>query len=78
MNAEWWSVIGTVVATLILIVIPGVVYAYFVLDRMIADPNRYMTVMREVDAREEQSRPASAAAPPRSAHFGSEARPLKP
>jgi hypothetical protein len=62
-NAEWWSAIGIVIATLILIVIPGVIYAYYVLDLWIADTTSYATVMREVEPREEQSRPAPAAAP---------------
>jgi hypothetical protein len=48
-NAEWWSAIGTVLATIILIVIPGVVYAYYVLDVWIADATSYATVMREVE-----------------------------
>jgi len=37
MNAEVWASIGTVLATLLLVVVPGVVYAWYVLDTWIGD-----------------------------------------
>lgn len=41
MNAELWSVLGTAIATLVLVVVPGVVYSYYVLEGWIDDKTSY-------------------------------------
>jgi len=44
MNAEIWASIGTVLATLLFVVVPGVVYAWYVLDAWIGDGDGYPDV----------------------------------
>jgi hypothetical protein len=44
MNAEVWASIGTVIATLLLVVVPGVVYAWYVLDLWIGGGDGYPDV----------------------------------
>jgi hypothetical protein len=44
MNAEVWASIGTVIATLLFVVVPGVVYAWYVLDGWIGDGDGYPDV----------------------------------
>jgi hypothetical protein len=44
MNAEVWASIGTVIATLVFVVVPGVVYAWYVLDTWIGDGDGYPDV----------------------------------
>jgi hypothetical protein len=34
MNAEAWASIGTIVATLLLLVVPGVVYTWYAIEHM--------------------------------------------
>ena len=41
MSAEVWASIGTVIATLLFVVGPGVVYAWYVLDSWIGDSGGY-------------------------------------
>lgn len=41
MSAEVWASIGTVIATLLFVVVPGVVYAWYVLDSWIGDGGGY-------------------------------------
>ena len=41
MSTEAWAAVGTTIATLVLFVIPSVVYAYYVLELWIADPDSY-------------------------------------
>jgi hypothetical protein len=41
MSAEVWASIGTVVATLLFVVVPGVVYAWYVLDGWIGEGGSY-------------------------------------
>jgi hypothetical protein len=38
MSTELWAALGTTIATLVLLVIPGLVYAYCVLESWIAAP----------------------------------------
>jgi hypothetical protein len=45
MNAEFWASIGTVVATLVLFVVPGLVYTWYVLEQMIGDKSSYEPVI---------------------------------
>ena len=49
MNAETWATIGTIVVTLVFLVVPTLVYAWYVLDRWIGDEESYARVMAEVD-----------------------------
>lgn len=44
MNAEVWASIGTVIATFLFVVVPGVVYAWYVLDSWIGDGDGYPRV----------------------------------
>lgn len=37
MNAEIWSVVGMIIGTLVLVVVPGVVYSWIVLEDWIRD-----------------------------------------
>jgi phosphate/sulfate permease len=48
MNAEWWSVLGTILATLVFAIVPGVLYAYYLLERWIDDKASYERVMLDV------------------------------
>jgi hypothetical protein len=41
MSAEVWASIGTVVATLLFVVVPGVLYAWYVLDGWIGGGGGY-------------------------------------
>lgn len=41
MSAELWSVVGTTLATLFFLVIPSVLYAYYVLESWISDEDSY-------------------------------------
>jgi hypothetical protein len=41
MNAEVWASVGTVIATLLFVVVPGVVYAWYVLEEWIGDGEGY-------------------------------------
>jgi hypothetical protein len=52
MTTELWAVIGTTLATFVFVLLPGVVYAWYVLDRWIDEEASY-------------SRPASVEAQPR-------------
>lgn len=45
MTAEIWAAAGTVVATLVLFVVPGLVYTWYVLEDMIGDDTSYESVM---------------------------------
>jgi hypothetical protein len=45
MNAEIWASIGTVLATLLLVVIPTIVYAYYTLEEWIGDRRSYEPVV---------------------------------
>ncbi|HEY8407799.1 MAG TPA: hypothetical protein VIK66_07470 [Gaiellaceae bacterium] len=45
MNAEIWSVVGTTVATLVLFVVPGLIYTWCALEYMIGDDESYASVI---------------------------------
>jgi hypothetical protein len=51
MNAELWCVVGTALATVLFVVIPSVVYAYYVLESWIGDKTSYERVMSQLDRR---------------------------
>ena len=45
MNVEIWASIGTVVATLVLVIVPGLVYTWYVLEHIIEDKGSYEPVV---------------------------------
>jgi hypothetical protein len=47
MNAEIWSAVGTTVATLILVIVPGLVYTWYALESMIGDKESYSSVIAQ-------------------------------
>jgi hypothetical protein len=49
MSTELWSALGTIIATLVLLVIPSIVFAYVVLEILIDDPDSYEHVMAAVE-----------------------------
>jgi hypothetical protein len=49
-NAELWATLGTAVATLLLLVVPSVAYAYSVLEIWIDDEHSYPDVASRSDA----------------------------
>ena len=48
MSTELWAALGTTVAMLVLL-IPGLVYAYYVLDSWIDNPQSYARVVAVVE-----------------------------
>src|SRR5262245_28413374 len=48
-TADFWALAWTALATVVLLLVPGVVYAYYVLDRWIDDDASYLPVMASVD-----------------------------
>jgi hypothetical protein len=48
MNAEVLAMLGTTIA-LVLLIVPGAVYAYYVLEHWIDDRESYRVVMAAVD-----------------------------
>ena len=49
MSTELWASLGTAIATLALGVIPGVMYAYYVLESWVDDPASYERVIAAVE-----------------------------
>jgi hypothetical protein len=49
-TAELWTLIGTTIATIVLLV-PGVVYAWYVLERWIGDDDSYADVIASIEKR---------------------------
>lgn len=47
-NAELWAAVGTTIATVLLIV-PGVVYAWYVLENWIDDDDSYAHAMASLE-----------------------------
>jgi hypothetical protein len=44
MNAEAWVTLGTILGTILLVIAPGVAYAYYVLEDWIGGSDRYPEV----------------------------------
>jgi len=44
MNAEFWATIGTILGTILFLIVPGVVYAYYVLEDWIGSADSYPDV----------------------------------
>jgi len=51
MSAEIWASVGTAIATLVLLVVPGLVYAWYALEHMIGDEQSYASVIAQADER---------------------------
>ena len=49
MSTDQWVALGTTIATLAFLVIPGVVFAYDVLELWIGDPESYDRVIAAVE-----------------------------
>ena len=52
MNAEIWASIGTIVATFVLFIVPGLIYTWYVLDHMIGDKKSYESVIAKANGRD--------------------------
>jgi hypothetical protein len=51
MSTNTWLVLGTSVATLVLLVVPLLVGAYYALESLIDDPQSYERVIAAVESR---------------------------
>ena len=51
MNAELWASLGTAVATIVFLVVPVLVYAWYALDEWIGDRESYAEVISAVEHR---------------------------
>jgi hypothetical protein len=47
MNTEIWAAVGTTVATLVLFIVPGLVYTWYALESMIGDKDSYASVIAQ-------------------------------
>jgi hypothetical protein len=45
MNTELWATIGTIIATLLLLIVPGFIYTWYALDHLIGDKKSYAHVI---------------------------------
>ena len=50
-TADFWALFWTTLATVVFLLLPGVVYAYYVLERWIDDDRSYARVIASVDHR---------------------------
>jgi hypothetical protein len=50
-SGDGWALFWTTVATVVLLLLPGVLYAYYVLARWIDDDKSYVPVMASVGRR---------------------------
>jgi hypothetical protein len=44
MSVELWATVGTIIGTLVLVVVPGLAYTWAVLDDWVDGPDRYPDV----------------------------------
>jgi hypothetical protein len=47
MNAEMWAAIATIAATLVLLIVPGLVCTWYALEHLIGDRNSYESVIAQ-------------------------------
>jgi hypothetical protein len=47
MNTEIWASIGTIVATLVLLIVPGLIYTWYALEHLIGDRKSYESVIAQ-------------------------------
>ena len=45
MNAEIWASIGTIAGTLLLLIVPGLIYTWYALEHLIGDKQSYESVI---------------------------------
>jgi hypothetical protein len=50
-TGDLWTVIGTTIATVVLVLVPGVVYAWYALESWIDDDKSYARVIASVEER---------------------------
>jgi hypothetical protein len=49
LTADFWALFWTALVTAVFLLVPGLVYAYYVLERWIDDDHSYARVMASVD-----------------------------
>jgi hypothetical protein len=54
-SGDVWALFWTTLATVVLLLVPGVLYAYYVLARWIDDDKSYAPVMASVGRRDSQT-----------------------
>lgn len=50
MNAEIWATVGTIVATLVLFIVPGLTYTWYAHEYLIDDKKSYARVIAKSNA----------------------------
>jgi hypothetical protein len=45
MNTELWATIGTTIAVLVLVIVPGLIYTWYALEHLIGDEKSYAHVI---------------------------------
>ena len=45
MNVDTWAILGTTAATLLLFIVPGVIYTWYALEHLIGDKRSYAHVI---------------------------------
>jgi hypothetical protein len=54
-TADFWALFWTTLVTAVFLLVPGLVYAWYVLERWIDDDDSYAHVMASVDRRHSQT-----------------------
>ena len=49
LTTDFWALFWTALVTAVFLLVPGVIYAYYVLDRWVDDDRTYVRVMASVD-----------------------------
>jgi hypothetical protein len=49
MSVETWCTFGTIVGTLVFLILPGLVYTWYALEHMIGGKENYARVVAEID-----------------------------
>jgi hypothetical protein len=55
-TADFWALFWTALVTAVFLLVPGVVYAYYLLNRWIDDDDSYAGVTASVDGRDSRTR----------------------
>jgi hypothetical protein len=50
-SAELWAAVGTTIATVIFLLVPGIVYLWYVLESWIDDDDSYAPVIASIEKR---------------------------
>ena len=59
MDAEIWASIGTIVATFVLFIVPGLIYTWYALEGLIGDKESYESVIAKSNGGREPHRPTA-------------------